>query len=91
MLVSNQGPVRLVGVLSNIRFAFLLLAALVSGGALAASAGESYMRNCAVCHLPGIADAPKVGAPTMKASDPRVRETTTWDRDPFDGSAWKYR
>ena len=29
--------------------------------ALAATTAESYMRNCAVCHLPGIAGAPKVG------------------------------
>lgn len=35
--------------------------ALFSGSALAASTGERYMRNCAVCHLPGIAAAPRVG------------------------------
>jgi cytochrome c5 len=28
---------------------------------LAASPEETYMRDCAVCHLPGIAGAPKVG------------------------------
>jgi hypothetical protein len=27
----------------------------------AADPGEAYMRDCAVCHLPGIAGAPKVG------------------------------
>jgi cytochrome c5 len=49
----------------NIRLAALLCLclglALASRGALAATTAESYMRNCAVCHLPGIADAPKVG------------------------------
>lgn len=28
---------------------------------LAADVGQTYMRDCAVCHLPGIAGAPKVG------------------------------
>ena len=30
-------------------------------GSLAADPGQTYMRDCAVCHLPGIAGAPKVG------------------------------
>ena len=38
-------------------FALLALTHL----AHAADVGESYMKNCAVCHLPGIAGAPKVG------------------------------
>src|SRR5687767_5230487 len=29
--------------------------------AAAAEVAENYMKNCAVCHLPGIAGAPKVG------------------------------
>jgi cytochrome c5 len=48
-------------VLLNIRYITTLCTALLSGSALAATTGENYMRNCAVCHLPGIAGAPKVG------------------------------
>lgn len=44
----------------NIPF-LAILAVAVSGSAHAASTAETYMRNCAVCHLPGIAGAPKVG------------------------------
>jgi cytochrome c5 len=42
----------------------LLLAGFVALGASASPAadpGQTYMRDCAVCHLPGIAGAPKVG------------------------------
>ena len=39
----------------------LAAAAALAQPALAATTGENYMRNCAVCHLPGIAGAPKVG------------------------------
>lgn len=45
----------------NIPFLTILAIALASGSAHAASTAETYMRNCAVCHLPGIAGAPKVG------------------------------
>lgn len=43
------------------RIAFLSAALAYPHAAPAASPGENYMRNCAVCHLPGIAGAPKVG------------------------------
>lgn len=45
------------------RTAFIAIALAFPHAAPAASAGENYMRNCAVCHLPGIAGAPKVGDP----------------------------
>jgi cytochrome c5 len=44
------------------RFAAVLCAGLtLSLPSHAATLEENYMRNCAVCHLPGIAGAPKVG------------------------------
>ena len=38
-----------------------VVAVFASGAPDAATLEENYMRNCAVCHLPGIAGAPKVG------------------------------
>jgi len=45
------------------RSAFLLLITglAVSGGTGAATPAENYVNLCAICHLPGIAGAPKVG------------------------------
>jgi cytochrome c5 len=41
--------------------AILPLLSFAARQSLAASPEETYMRDCAVCHLPGIAGAPKVG------------------------------
>jgi cytochrome c5 len=38
-----------------------LVVALAGDFVFAQTAQELYMRDCAVCHLPGIAGAPKVG------------------------------
>jgi cytochrome c5 len=43
------------------RLAGAVCLALGVSASLAADPGETYMRDCAVCHLPGIAGAPKVG------------------------------
>jgi cytochrome c5 len=43
------------------RFLAALCFSLVLPVSFAADPGETYMRDCAVCHLPGIAGAPKVG------------------------------
>jgi cytochrome c5 len=41
---------------------FLLLAGIAAcASALADTAAESFMQRCGVCHVPGIAGAPKVG------------------------------
>jgi cytochrome c5 len=45
---------------AKIRCALVVLTC-ISLPAFAQSAAESYMERCAVCHLPGIAGAPKVG------------------------------
>lgn len=43
------------------RYALAALLFALASVASAASFEESYMKNCAVCHLPGIHGAPKVG------------------------------
>ena len=52
-----------MGIIHPMRSTFLLLIAglAVSGGAGAATPAENYTNLCAICHLPGIAGAPKVG------------------------------
>lgn len=52
---------------------------LVTAGAGAADVGENYMRDCAVCHLPGIAGAPKVG------------DKAEWTKRVRAGIGWLYR
>jgi cytochrome c5 len=43
------------------RLAGVLCLVLSGTASFAADTGQTYMRDCAVCHLPGIAGAPKVG------------------------------
>jgi cytochrome c5 len=62
------------------RIFLLLIAGLaVAGGAGAATPAENYMQLCAVCHLPGIAGAPKVG------------DTAEWARRARPGLTLLYR